>query len=93
MATAGLVLGILSLVLSMVTFLNLILATLGLIFSIIAYRQGYRRGKATGGLVCSIVGFCLALLTLLAIFASLSSISYFGNYPGDYANYAYLFFR
>jgi hypothetical protein len=74
-AIAGLVLGILSIVLSVFLFLDGILVILGLVFSIMALneaksRGGNGRGMAIAGLVCTIVGALLAtMLTVLAFHA------------------------
>ena len=62
MATASMILGILSLV---VFPFNLILGILGIIFSIRARNLGcYPGGKATAGLVCSIISVVISLLVI-----------------------------
>lgn len=75
-AVAGLVLGILSIVLCWIAFFDAIFVVLGLIFSLLALSESKRRpdgagrSMAIGGLVCTIVGAILAtILTVLVVHA------------------------
>ena len=66
-AVAGLVFGILSIVLCLLSLFDGVLVILGLIFSLIALgeskdRRGSGRGLAIAGLVCTIIGGLLATL-------------------------------
>jgi hypothetical protein len=70
-AVAGLVLGILSILLCLLSILDGLLIIPGLVFSLIALsesksRQGSGRGLAIAGLVCTIVGGLLATLVTVA---------------------------
>ncbi len=60
MATAGLVLGILSVPGAIIAGCGLVFGVLGLVFSIIGMRSYPRPGTAVAGLVLSIIGLVLA---------------------------------
>lgn len=86
MAIAGMILGIVSIEAVFVqTFVGLVCAILGLVFSVIAKKECNRtgrpgRGMATAGLVCSIIG--LVLFVILLVFA-LWIIQGFYTYGGS----------
>jgi hypothetical protein len=65
MAVAGLVLGILALVLFFLTWPSWILAILGIIFGALGISKGNKVGKgkgmATAGLVCAILGLLISI--------------------------------
>ena len=74
MAVASLVLGILSLVTWWLLYVGLPIAVIGIIMGALGRRAISRRGIATAGLVCSIIG--LALLIIFQVWiASLPHIS------------------
>ena len=75
-AVAGLVLGILSIVMCWLFFFDAVFVVLGLIFSLLALSEAKSRpgapgrGMAIGGLVCTIVGAVLAtVITVLLVHA------------------------
>jgi len=63
MATAALVVGIVSLGIYafnfVVPFLEVIVGIVGIVLAVQASKQGYRGGKRTAGLVCSIIAVAL----------------------------------
>lgn len=61
LAITSLVLGIVSIALCWLFYLGLPAAVVGLILAIIARRSPVRRGMATAGLVCSIIGLAFSL--------------------------------
>ncbi|HZC69385.1 MAG TPA: DUF4190 domain-containing protein [Jatrophihabitans sp.] len=75
-AIAGLILGIASIVLCVLSFFDGVLVVLGLIFSLIGMNEtkrtgGAGRGLAVAGLICSIIGAVLAtVFSVLVIHAS-----------------------
>jgi len=81
MAVAGMVLGILALVLCWFPFVNWILALLGIIFGALgigrANRVGKGKGMAITGLVCGVLGAVLGIvLVVLALSAAKHSVEY-----------------
>lgn len=65
-AVAGLVLGIASIVTSLFAgLIGVILGIIGLVFSIRGRRDYERRGMATAGMVCSIIGMIISVLAIL----------------------------
>jgi hypothetical protein len=83
-AVAGLVLGILSIVLFWFTFFDAIFVILGLIFSIIAMGETKAsgtggRGLAVSGLVCSIIGAVLATVFTIVVFHAANACGGFEN--------------
>ena len=71
-ATLSLVMGILSIVLSLFGVLSIFaIATgiTGIILAIEARKRGYVGGKATAGLVCSIIGLALSGIIFISCFA------------------------
>lgn len=76
MAVASLVLGICSIVFDFILWwLGLILGIVGLILAILARKQNPADGKATGGLVCSIIGLALGLVMLAACVACVGALN------------------
>lgn len=71
MATAALVLGIISIVLFWAPWLSLTVAILGIIFGSIA-KSRYDEGLP--GLICSIVGFLLSIIWIIIILTILKAI-------------------
>src|SRR5690348_5666246 len=70
MAVASLVLGILSIVTFWGWFLTLPLSIIGIIMGALGRRSISRRGIATAGLVCSIIGLVVFLLFYLLVIAA-----------------------
>ena len=69
LAIAGMVCGILSILLCILTIFDFVLAIPGLILSIVALaKQNQGRGMAIAGLICSIVGLLLSGILFLAAF-------------------------
>ena len=67
MGIAGLVLGILSLVLCWVPILDIIFAITGIILSAVGIARNNKKGCGIGGLVTSIIGFVLGVIMTLII--------------------------
>lgn len=82
-ATAGLVLGILAVVLCWLTFFDAIFVILGLVFSLLALgdskRTGNGRGMAIAGITCSIIGALLATVLTVVIFRAADKCGGFSN--------------
>ena len=78
MAVASLVLGILSIVTFWGWFLTLPLSIIGIIMGALGRRSISRRGIATAGLVCSIIGLVAFLLFYLLVIAAVFRA---GSYP------------
>lgn len=64
MAVTALIMGILSLVLSVTGYGGLIFAVLGIIFGAVGRKDEEHKGLATGGLVCSIIAIIPSILFL-----------------------------
>jgi hypothetical protein len=79
MAVAGLVLGILSLVTWWVLYVGLPISIVGIIMGALGRRSVSRRGIATAGLVCSIIG----LAVLIIFYVWIASLVYHAasSYP------------
>lgn len=80
MAIAALVLGIVSIVLSFFGqgIMGAILGVVGVILGVLGKKDPERKGMATAGMVCSIIGIVLGLIFWIAcmgVAASLSSLS------------------
>ena len=69
-AIAALVLGIVAMTLP-VPVIDVIFGVLGLIFAIVAKRNGHRGGMSTAGLVLSIIGTVWAIWFTVSVFAGL----------------------
>lgn len=67
-ASAALVLGILSLVLSCCFYVSVPLGALGILFAVLSKRDSQMSGRGKAGLGLSIVGLCLALLMGVSLF-------------------------
>lgn len=82
-AIAGMVLGILAIVLCWLTFFDAVFVVLGLIFSLLALgdskRTGRNRGMAVTGIICSIVGAVLATVLTVVIFHAADKCGGFSN--------------
>ena len=76
MAVASLVLGILSLVTFWFLFLGLPLSIVGIIMGALGRRSISRRGIATAGLVCSIIGLAALIIFYAWAFSRASSYPY-----------------
>lgn len=82
MGVASLVLGIISIVLGLVSggflgWLGAILAIIGIVLGALGRKDPEKKGIATGGLVCSIIGLILCLLLYLACAACVGGLSTF----------------
>lgn len=88
MATASLVLGILSIILCYIPFLDVILALLALIFGIVAKVKG-NGGMAIAGIILGVFGLLLSALILYFLFYSVLSgrNDFNGNFAGDISNF------
>ena len=87
MGIAGLVLGILSLVLCWVPFVGLILGIVGLILSIIAVSKNFKRGCGIGGIVTSGIGLFLGFLITFILSAQVVRWVDKSRESSDFANY------
>lgn len=71
-AIAGLVLGILALILSFLTLFDIPLIVLGIVFSVLGLRQAKRgnggRGMAIAGLSCAIIGAIVAATLFIVVY-------------------------
>lgn len=65
MATASMVMGILSLVLSCCCFLGIIFASLGLIFGCLSKVDETFAGTAKAGLITSVIGIILSVIFMI----------------------------
>ena len=78
MGVASLVLGIISIVIAFFgvgfQWLGVILGLLGIIFGALGRKNPQTRGIATGGLVCSIIGFCIALIAYIACAGAIGAL-------------------
>jgi len=74
MAIVGLILGILSIVLSCCAYWGLIPGIIGLILAILSKKKA-KSGLATGAMVCSIIGIVLALIMTIIGVAFASSLT------------------
>ena len=80
MGVASLVLGIISIVIGVCSsgllgWLGAILAIIGVILGALGRKDPEKKGIATAGLVCSIIGLILCLLLYLACAACLSGMA------------------
>lgn len=72
MGVASLVLGIISLVMAFiipgatVKWIGAIMALIGIILGVYGRKDPEKRGIATGGMVCSIVGFVACIIVVIA---------------------------
>lgn len=80
MAVASLVLGIISIIIGAVSsgmlgWLGAILAIIGIVLGAVGRKDEAKRGMATGGLVCSIIGLVLCLILYIACAACVAGIA------------------
>ena len=80
MGVGSLVLGILSLIcscipLSVVKWIGAFLALIGIILGVMGRKDPEKKGLATGGMVCSIIGFILCIIVVLACSACVGGLS------------------
>lgn len=80
MAVASLVLGIISLVIGVFSagslgWFGAILAIVGIILGAMGRKDEEKKGMATAGLVCSIIGAVLCLLMYIACVACLGAVA------------------
>lgn len=73
MATASMVMGIVSIVLSCCCFLGVIFAALGLIFACLSKVDEFFTGQAKAGLITSIVGLILSFVFMIVWIIFLAS--------------------
>ena len=80
MAVASLVLGIVSLVWSLIggTFLSAVVALIGIILGVQGRKDPNNRGMATAGFVCSLIALVFSLIGVVAC-AGLGVFSAFSN--------------
>lgn len=67
-AIAGLVLGILSVILCCLMWLGILIGGMGFVLSCVGLRSYRYKGAAVAGLVCSVCGILMALVELLIFF-------------------------
>ena len=84
MGVAALVLGILALLIGLFSagslgWLGAILAILGVIFGAVGRKDPEKKGLATAGLVCSIIGLVLCLAMYLACVACVGGLAALGS--------------
>lgn len=85
MAAASLVLGILSLVLGFIVpgatvkYIGAVLALVGIILGVQGRKNPEKHGLATGGMVCSIIGFVSCILVVIACSAVLGGVMSLGS--------------
>ncbi|MBQ5446037.1 MAG: hypothetical protein IIT48_05165 [Lachnospiraceae bacterium] len=75
MGVASLVLGILAIVLDITSlgWLGAILGLIGIILGAVGRKNPEKKGIATAGLVCSIIGFVLGIIVYVACVACISA--------------------
>ena len=74
-AVAALVLGIVSLVFDfIIPIIGLIAGIVGIILAVMAKKIPAKKGMATGGLVCSIIGVCLGGIMFLCTLCAVAAI-------------------
>lgn len=88
-AVASMVLGILSLILFGVPFLDVILSLIALILGIIAKTKG-NSGMAIAGIIMGIIGLLLSALIIVLFFTAIfsSSNASFNGYSGEWSNFS-----
>ena len=85
-AVAGLVLGIMSIVLFWTMPLAMIMAVIGIILSVIALSKNQSRGLSIAGIITSIVGGILSILTVVLILFTRAEFDLLDpdDYDGDF---------
>lgn len=89
MATASMILGIVSLSIFFVGFISIPCGIVGLILSIISYKNssGFKpnKDKATAGIICSCIGLALSIVFLLFVFIVVEEVIKHSDEIGEYA--------
>ncbi|MGN1147527.1 MAG: DUF4190 domain-containing protein [Lachnospiraceae bacterium] len=68
-AITGMICGILSIISCCFSIVGILIAAVGLVFSIIALAKKYDgRGMALAGVICSAIGLCMSLIMTIAIY-------------------------
>ncbi|MDO4804626.1 MAG: DUF4190 domain-containing protein [Lachnospiraceae bacterium] len=83
LAIAGLVLGILSILFFWTMPVAMILAIVGIVLSAIGLSKNQSRGLGIAGMVTSIIGGLLALLTIVFLFFALSRMDMYDTHGSD----------
>ena len=84
MAVGSLVLGIISLVMafiipgSVVKWIGAVLALIGIILGVQGRKDPEKHGLATGGMVCSIIGFIACIIVVIACVGIMGGIAALG---------------
>lgn len=84
MATASMVLGILSIVLACCCFLGFMLGALAILFACLSKVDDHMEGKAKAGLTTGIIGILLGVASLIFWLVFLAGSSYGSGYSVDY---------
>lgn len=85
MAAASLVLGIISLIMAFVApgaavkWIGAILALVGIILGVQGRKNPEKHGLATGGMVCSIIGFIACIIVVIACAGCVGVVSSLGR--------------
>lgn len=85
MGAGSLVLGIISLVLAFIVpgasakYVGAVLALIGIILGVQGRKNPNTHGLATGGMVCSIIGFIACILVVVACAACVGGLMAMGN--------------
>ena len=85
MGVASLVLGIISLVMafiipgSAVKWIGAVLALIGIVLGVQGRKDPEKHGIATGGMVCSIIGFIACIIVVIACAGLVGGIMSMGN--------------
>lgn len=85
MAAGSLVLGIISLVMafiipgSVVKWIGAVLALIGIILGVQGRKDPEKHGLATGGMVCSIIGFIACIIVVIACAGIMGGIAALGS--------------
>ena len=83
MGIASLVLGIISLLVALFgsgfQWLGAITGLIGIILGALGRKNPEKKGLATAGLVCSIIGFVLSIIFFVACAACIGSLAAYGN--------------
>lgn len=83
MGVASLVLGIISLVIAfflpIAKWIGAIFALIGIILGAMGRKDPEKKGIATGGMVCSIIGFIICIIGFVACSACVGGLAAYGN--------------
>ena len=85
MGAGSLVLGIISLIMGLVIpgatvkYIGAVCGLFGIILGVQGRKNPEKRGLATGGMVCSIIGFIFCIITVLFCTAMVGGIAALGN--------------